>query len=662
MKRIQALLFALGLSCFALAGAPKATRWVRVQSPNFTLYSNASESQTRKIATDLERFREVLGRMTRGFELEAEVPSVVYVFKNDAALEPYKQDESGKTMNLSGYFLERPFRNYIAIDASAGLQPRRVIYHEFVHSMLHATYEWVPLWLDEGLAEFYSTFEYRASSGSAEVGHTIDEHVLQLRRGGFMAIDELFATRRDSQTYNEEDRQGQFYAQSWFLVYYLVADEQARPHLNHYLGELREGPTDESSLLKAMGLDSVGLQRQLSAYLDGGSGQYWNVREQVEEVPLESTSLAEGEALLRLGELLVQVGPWNAAAAREHLEAALAAEAPASAVQGNLAMLAEELEAYDEAQDRYRKATAGPEPDAEILTRFAWFLVDRHLDEQAARAAEGAAPHAVLEARSLLRKSLELDPDNVETLTVLGRTYLLSADDPDEGVRLLAAANAKRPYREDILYDLACMLAKSGRTRAAWSVVESQLRPKAEDPAIVRDAEAWIVGQEAMEVQRLAQAGDRDGARAVLDRVEQFLRDPELRAQVADLRAVVESDGETLFVSEAEAASMERLVERATAASRLANEGELEQALEIMEALETECGETPICERVREQTGRLRDAVVQNRLVARYNQAVDLANDGKPAAAIEILREVAREATDPGLAEAARTLIRQLGG
>jgi len=135
------------------ADLPSPKGWIEVRTENFVLYSNASPGKTKKLATDLERFREVLGLITKGFDLEASVPTSVYVFKNEASLLPYKLDASGNPQNLVGYFLRRRFRNYIALDVSASAERSRVIYHEYVHSMLHETFGSMPQWLDEGLAE-----------------------------------------------------------------------------------------------------------------------------------------------------------------------------------------------------------------------------------------------------------------------------------------------------------------------------------------------------------------------------------------------------------------------------------------------------------------------------------------------------------------------------
>ena len=465
MIRLAALVLALLLP-LPVAGQslPKTKGWVEVQSPGLTLYSNAGERTTKKIAVDLERFRQILGSMTRGLEMESEVPTAVYVFKNDAALKPYKQGEDGETMSLSGYFLERPFRNYVAIDGSAGIEPRRVVYHEFVHSVLHTTFEYLPVWLDEGLAEYYSTFTFRGLTNTAEIGHLIPEHLLQLVQNGVMPSRELFAVQRGSSDYNEGSRQGRFYASAWLLVHYLAADRERQRHLNTLMNALAADPnTGRTTPLDSMGIDHDELDRRLAEYVGADSRHYLiELGEKLAEVPLESRTMTAGEVLFRLGDLLVQFGHWTGPSARAHLLAALEKGGPRARTFGALGELAEQEGKPKEAEKRYRQAAGEKPPDPEVMVRLAWFLMDRFIDEHPTIADVGETPAEVAEARALLRRSLELAPGHVDAMAVLGKTYLLGDEDPAEGISLLAQASSARPYRTDILHDLACMLAKSG--------------------------------------------------------------------------------------------------------------------------------------------------------------------------------------------------------
>ena len=166
------------LAAHALALPSPRQDWIEVRTQNFTLSSAVSEKATLRIAEDLEKLRSVLGTAT-ALELRSSVPTHIYVFKNDRAFTPYKPLFNGRPIELGGLYLDRTQANYILINNSANVSPRELIYHEYTHYVLNNTLEFIPTWLNEGMAEYYSTFE--TSGDKASIGKIVDRHVLWLR-------------------------------------------------------------------------------------------------------------------------------------------------------------------------------------------------------------------------------------------------------------------------------------------------------------------------------------------------------------------------------------------------------------------------------------------------------------------------------------------------
>jgi len=269
----------------------------------------------------LERFRQALGRITRGFELNSDVPTLTFVFKNNSTYVPYKQNQDGETMNVSGYFLPRPFHNYITLDSSAGREPMRVVYHEYFHSVMDNTLGDLPAWLSEGMAEYFSTFKDREGSAIVEVGHPIESHLHQLAEYGLLDWKEFFATTRDSPTYNEGRRQGSFYAQAWLLTHYLNAENERTKQLGKYLELLRDGQDEDEAFVTAFGASKAAVGAQAKRYSSSGSGYvWWDFGEEHGEVDAAVRDLEAAEVFYRLGELLAQNG--QAKTAGKHLIAA----------------------------------------------------------------------------------------------------------------------------------------------------------------------------------------------------------------------------------------------------------------------------------------------------------------------------------------------------
>src|SRR5262245_65441560 len=133
--------------------------WINVTSKNFNSISNADEGNTRKLALRLEQFHYIFSKL---FNLPAvrSIPTTVMVFKNDDSFRKYKPLYNGKPANIAGYFQPGQDENLIALELTSNQQhPMSLIYHEYTHLLTSITPRQWPLWLKEGLAELYSSFE-----------------------------------------------------------------------------------------------------------------------------------------------------------------------------------------------------------------------------------------------------------------------------------------------------------------------------------------------------------------------------------------------------------------------------------------------------------------------------------------------------------------------
>ena len=148
----------------SLAAATGLTRaadepWIKVTAEYFTILTAAGEPVARKWAIELEQFRRGLQAI---FPTPAERlrPVTVVLFKNDRAMEPFVPLENGRPAKMGGLFVRANDVNTIMVSlARNARETRHVILHEAVHWHLSAREGALPLWLDEGLAEVYATFE-----------------------------------------------------------------------------------------------------------------------------------------------------------------------------------------------------------------------------------------------------------------------------------------------------------------------------------------------------------------------------------------------------------------------------------------------------------------------------------------------------------------------
>lgn len=659
---VMGLVASYPLTGAAEGGLPKTEGWIEVKTRNFTLYSNAGIGSTRKIAVQLERFRQALGRITRGFELSSDVPTLTFVFKNDAAYVPYKQKD-GETMNVSGYFQPRPFRNYITLDSSAGAQPLRVVYHEFFHSVMNNTLGSLPVWLSEGMAEYFSTFKDRDGSASVEVGHPIEGHLYHLGQFGLIDWNEFFATTRDSPTYNEGTRQGSFYAQAWLLTHYLNAEDARSKQLGKYLGLLRAGEDEDEAFVAAFGKPKPAVGAEVERYGKSGSGYvWWDFGEEHGDVEVAMRELEPGEVLFRLGELLAQRGQPEAA--REHLSRARSegwAEAPICTATGVASLYSGDETA---AEFALRKAVEAGDTSAEPYILLGDLLMERFLETPESERYNKQTPALVAEARGLFERGLVLQPAHVKTLLSLSRTYVFGGPDTTPGVQAIARARSICPLDPYMLQIQASLLARDGHVGKACEIIEREIRPK--DDKLATHTTRLVGSAVTIVAMERLEADDRAGAAEILAAAVEHLPDARIVEQLRQLHEVVVSGG-SLYVDEgneqesAEPSPAKQAIAEYNEGIRLANARRYEEALAKFENLAEECVDEELCAKARSDADDLRAMIARNRYVEKYNSAVDQSNEGDLKGAVDTLRQLEATTDDPEKLKDVQDFLRRLG-
>ena len=315
MKRNALLIIACASLLILSSNQAKAKdTWTRVQTRNFTLVGNASERDIRKIAIKLEIFRETLALMFPRARITTAIPTTVVIFKTDDAFRPFKPRYQGKIRdNVGGYFLPGPHMNYVVLAAgNERIDPYEVIFHEYEHFVLRNSLLHLPAWLDEGLAEYYSSFETTDDEQHIRLGVPLAKHVFYLREHILLPLKTLVAVDRKSPYYNESSKAGAFYAESWALVHYLMnANEQKRqPQLVKFIELVNLGAPPEESFQKAFGIDFKAMETELRTYVTRFSfpvvnGTFHSPPNFAKEV--QSAALSDAEIQYYGGDLLLNL-------------------------------------------------------------------------------------------------------------------------------------------------------------------------------------------------------------------------------------------------------------------------------------------------------------------------------------------------------------------
>lgn len=272
-KRIL-LLATLGSAALAPA-RDKPENWVQVRSPHFLIVTDSNEKQARRIADQFERMRSVFQQLFPKLHIDPATPIIVLAVKDDKdfrALEPAAYLAKGQ-LKLAGLFLRTLDKNYVLMRLDAeGDHPYEVVYHEYTHLLLSKA-DWMPLWLNEGLAEFYQTTEIRDKD--VAVGEPSTENVLLLRENPMLPMTTLFTVDHTSPFYHEENKGSIFYAQSWaFTHYVLFKDALENTHrLTDYVTLLQQNVDSVTAATRAFG-DLKKLQAALEDYVRQSAFHY----------------------------------------------------------------------------------------------------------------------------------------------------------------------------------------------------------------------------------------------------------------------------------------------------------------------------------------------------------------------------------------------------
>ena len=164
----------------------------------------------------------------------------VYLFSDEASYRWYMQSTWRDLPPRRAYFVGTT--RELAVYSFRGQHAAEDLRHEFSHGLLHASLQTVPLWLDEGLAEYFEI------SSSAE-SHLSPPHLQELADAradgwnpGLYRLEQI----TDFRTLSQRD-----YAESWAWVHFLLHSTPAgRQVLLDYLQTLASTRTPGKLLNK----------------------------------------------------------------------------------------------------------------------------------------------------------------------------------------------------------------------------------------------------------------------------------------------------------------------------------------------------------------------------------------------------------------------------
>jgi tetratricopeptide (TPR) repeat protein len=481
----------------ALALVPQSTiqakdTWTSVRSQNFQLIGNAGEKDIRLVANRLEQFRTVFALLFPALKLSSPVPTTVIVFKSDSSYKPFKVNP-----NVAGYFQPGEDVNYITLtsEKSSDDQPYRTIFHEYVHLLVENTLGGtVPLWFNEGLAEYYSTFDINDDNRKVILGDLVRNHVLYLREQKLLPLRTLFAVDHKSPYYNEGSKMNIFYAESWMLTHYLLQGEsqKRRPQLARFVDLVRSNITVDEAFQQAFQISLDAFEKDFKSYVQGGKYMATSVTFEKKldfDAQMQSAPVTEGEAQAYLGDLLLHTRRFNDA--ESHLQQALTLNPQLSMAQASFGMLRVRQGRLADARQYLEKAVAGNSPN--YLAHFYYAYALSGLSFEGSQIVNSYAPEDAAIMRAELRKAIALKPDFPESYALLGFINVVRNEEVDETIALLKRALTMSRSNQRVFFMLAQLYMRKENFTEARQLLEPLAR-NSPNPELRQQAQALLEG------------------------------------------------------------------------------------------------------------------------------------------------------------------------
>jgi tetratricopeptide (TPR) repeat protein len=473
---------AIVLACAIATAEP---RWVRVVSPNFEVYSSAGAGSAREALKQFEQVRSFFFQVAGHAPAKA-VPVRVVVFGSAKEYDTVRFNEFA-----DAFYQPTADRDFIVMSPrTAGTYAAAI--HEYVHLVVRHSNLQFPPWLNEGIAELYSTIQ--EMSGKVLVGSMIPGRQQALLMDKWIPLATIVAADQNSPFYNEKNKAGSLYNEGWALTHMLALRDGYRPKFGQLMAALTTGADTAEAFRTVYGKTVAEIEHDLQAYLRGDRFQGVIVPVKIEKSSekVEAEPVAPFDVELALAE--IQNRPGKETEARARFAKLIADDPKRPEPHGEMAYLEWRAGRTKEAMPEFEKAY-------ELGARGSRLLWDY------GRLAEREPERSI----AVLRQLLEQEPDRMEVRLELGEVQLRAHKAQDAlatfaPIRKVTKSEAPRFFR-------AAMLAEweAGHVEAAKAAAEN-LKKNAASDGDRRDADRVLASIERQTAPPTAAAPENDDA------------------------------------------------------------------------------------------------------------------------------------------------------
>jgi tetratricopeptide (TPR) repeat protein len=471
------VLFAATLSAAPRVSAAEP-QWIEIQSPHFSVITDAGEKRGREVAMRFEQMRAVFGALMTKANVNIPIPLQIVAFRNTKELRQIAPLWHGKPIQLAGLFEPGQDRSFIMLDMSVE-NPWTVVFHEYAHQLMNGvlTAEVDP-WFEEGFAEYFSSIE--VDSKEARVGKIPSEEYEILQQQGMMKIADLFKIQHNSSTYNENGgRRTVFYAESGMLAHYLY-DNNLIPKLATYFTlKIDKNMPVEDAIQQSFGMSASQFDKELRNYVSGNRYRYYPIPNPPNIVskdyamkPLRST-----DAKAVVADIHLHSPDYHEKAVDEFQEILKEEPNNAAACRG-LGYAYLQKQDFGRAGEYFKRAAQGDSKDPRVHYYSALLM-----SNEGPLAGNSELPQMTKE----LEAAIVLDPSFADAYALLAFARMRAGDRPGALSMMLRAVSLS-PRNENYRFNLSQMYLNNQQPEKAIAILEI-LRKSSDQQVALRAGE-----------------------------------------------------------------------------------------------------------------------------------------------------------------------------
>ena len=426
--------------------------WIRVSTPHFEVYTTAGERRGREAAIEFEKLREFFARASP-LKPPPDSPVRIILFRTEEQYAQYAINGIAVA-----FYAAAPTRDYIVLQDSPEKYP--IAIHEYMHLLIRHSGLKIPLWLNEGWSDVYSTL--RPTRDGAAVGDLLKGRVSTLEQGTWLDFDTLTSATQSSPFYNEADRAGMFYAESWALAHMLYLAPEYKDHFGKFIAALHRGLSSADACQAAYGKTSAEVYADLRTYL--ARRKLYGV---VFEAPLAKAAeeprvekLSAFDSSLMLAQLLAATN--RASFARQEFEKLDKLRPGQPEIAEGLGYIALSVGDRAGARARFRQAFDEGANDPPMCVQLAQLETENH-----------AGPATII---PVLERALKVRPDYPEAQIVLGLAKLAQRDYAGAISTLVPIRNVPPDQATPVFSALAYASTQTGDIESARGYAKTALR------------------------------------------------------------------------------------------------------------------------------------------------------------------------------------------